>query len=1343
MNGFNKAQADRNLCKNHSNKCERELYRICPSKLSKKELEDLYFALLENNLELKKTINSQQENVKLLSTKVQRMTASQRNNLVKENKDCCAATKAVVQEQKASIADLKKANERMSERIRVLNMRLCSAKQFLRRSPSQITSRCFKCLTAAPASMKNSSVSVLNTRRSDSIAKTAAASSQYLYNEATTRNVETDTCDLDKESSDKMCDENKCQTLMEELKQKIVNLQEELSRTHEQHSARTRALQRLQQQRGARDSDLAARLRDQDSRCNELSTQLSIEKSKVAELEMRLKAADMSAQIAKTIDTHLTNLNEFKQESSKVDQQFGTSSPLPLPNWEGTPSRLDVTEPSISRLSPDSGPSAQFKHSDDSGYTDVNRSHEYDDNSKKEFSPKGSREQSPDSGVHAEQNRGKERTANVSKVNELWDSYDEPVASNKIVEGNVSRPIKMEQLTLCLEKDKGSASTTHPINIASNMKSDSHNSLQIPGPLPVDSTETTSTSKEKPWSRAKRRFMDGKLKRDSILSTYSSNKDNENKQHGITIQNSEMSVATTQFYPNKDNIADLRLALDGSEGSLKIRGKKILSLDEANLEVENDVKRNVKTLCASNGTQIEATPVTDTAVQVELKDRSQLGTRIDNEQQIQQNIQQQLRSQQQSRQASPLSGRTYSLGGAPVTSDTDCEISSLTDLPDERDAGLVSYREPLSPGEHKATSTSEYSTSYSAPAHHGDLSDGELPALTVKKHSAELKQPSPLKPVQPMSTSQKVEEALQTIGEELARCRELLQIQRPLGYHKASKDASTSVDICPSQIALRRAVANPHIGNSLTPNCIFTLHIGTLVLSDEAVLNSRDMSLLLTWKFYVHNVGMTRMRAGRVVLFDFSTEYDVKMNNDFLNYLKYGEMPIIISELNKQDKPFASCALPLRDALLHTNKRADMSLALIEGPGMRRGRGTADALVAGDEVGVLDLWCLLRPDPALLPAINRAIARPSPLMSNSKSSFGNIYNNNTDIMKRIIEDDQSNEERLLQDLDIHLGNRAGRSQMGVERNIQQNDIKPMTGLAKMEDKQLVARRLSQKSHRPSLTKKRCSKQSNNEILTKRDACGTNTMKSVYKNVVRPHTESMEIDEPPELYYETSDDQELYQTQSFGITILWLALNEECEAMTNPSVQRLYVAYSLLGRSGAEYETPVSLPKPKNYMDKCEFNFKKLFQVNDCDLPLLGHMAKCRSANVSSPDPKDCIIFSVISEPPEDPLGLDSCEDIGYAYLYLGDVLSCSAGCDSYTDVVPLRSVYNDGAVCGVLALKIGGLDMVRKCLLLSTSQKDLSISFCIWAYGKSDVLVALNRDKNAQLIGPRAMAFRR
>lgn len=73
---------------------------------------------------------------------------------------------------------------------------------------------------------------------------------------------------------------------------------------------------------------------------------------------------------------------------------------------------------------------------------------------------------------------------------------------------------------------------------------------------------------------------------------------------------------------------------------------------------------------------------------------------------------------------------------------------------------------------------------------------------------------------------------------------------------------------------------------------------------------------------------------------------------------------------------------------------------------------------------------------------------------------------------------------------------------------------------------------------------------------------------------------------------TTEYLERIRTRSIYITVLWVALNEDCDAMNNPRVQRIYVAYSFLSYSGAELETPNSLPKPEHYMDKCYFNFEK-------------------------------------------------------------------------------------------------------------------------------------------------------
>lgn len=50
------------------------------------------------------------------------------------------------------------------------------------------------------------------------------------------------------------------------------------------------------------------------------------------------------------------------------------------------------------------------------------------------------------------------------------------------------------------------------------------------------------------------------------------------------------------------------------------------------------------------------------------------------------------------------------------------------------------------------------------------------------------------------------------------------------------------------------------------------------------------MQLMLTWQFFDQTVAMTRMRTGRVIHFDFSTEYDVQLTDDFLDYMKFVSM---------------------------------------------------------------------------------------------------------------------------------------------------------------------------------------------------------------------------------------------------------------------------------------------------------------------------------------------------------------------------------------------------------------------------------------------------------------------
>ncbi|XP_052737542.1 centromere protein F-like [Bicyclus anynana] len=324
-------------CTNHAARSDKDISRICPSKQSRRELEDIYFSLQENNTQLKKTVNGQLEHIKLLTTKVHRMTV-QKNAFVSQNKECCTRAKAFLSEQKETIENLKKTNERLSDRIRILNMRLCSAKQFLKRSSTPSAVRCIKLTPNASIKLllikyhtlnsvlcfRNSSIIALNTKESDLNVRTEASSSHLLNKRESTTNI---AAEMDStEIKDEPCQQNKCRTTIDELKQKIVNLEEELTKTHEQYSERMCKLEEeMQELRGEnyrmkalkaesehrmeteekKSEGLLQKLRNTEAQCVNLVTELQIEKSKVLELETQVKSADISSQVAEALEKHL------------------------------------------------------------------------------------------------------------------------------------------------------------------------------------------------------------------------------------------------------------------------------------------------------------------------------------------------------------------------------------------------------------------------------------------------------------------------------------------------------------------------------------------------------------------------------------------------------------------------------------------------------------------------------------------------------------------------------------------------------------------------------------------------------------------------------------------------------------------------------------------------------------------------------------------------------------------------------------------------------------------------------------------------------------------------------
>ncbi|XP_063617019.1 uncharacterized protein LOC134790150 isoform X2 [Cydia splendana] len=342
-------QNDNNMCNKHAARCDKEHHR--PSNLSKRELEDLYYSLLDSNLELKRTINAQNEKNRILSTKVQRMTSLTKTYT---GRDCCAAAKAVISEQRAGIADLTKANEALADRIRKLSMQLCTARQFLKQNHGN---RSYKSFSNTHNSLKiNSSMSLQN---KSSVAEQDPPSTRT----AETNTLVNDQEKVEKKDAETVCSVIKCRSIEEQFKQKIEEL-EEVSRLQS-------AVMRARSEQSLRNKDSLELVRGHISEAEkaELETQLSIEKRKVAELQMQVKAAELSEQVAKTVENHLSTT--YPREEKQLRQTspercsacsnmiIGETSPRPVPTitLTKTPNELTVPDDKLSK-------------SDDSGYAD-------------------------------------------------------------------------------------------------------------------------------------------------------------------------------------------------------------------------------------------------------------------------------------------------------------------------------------------------------------------------------------------------------------------------------------------------------------------------------------------------------------------------------------------------------------------------------------------------------------------------------------------------------------------------------------------------------------------------------------------------------------------------------------------------------------------------------------------------------------------------------------------------------------------------------------------------------------------------------------------------------------
>nr|XP_032528742.1 uncharacterized protein LOC116778816 isoform X3 [Danaus plexippus plexippus] len=1372
-------------CKSHTARNEKDIYRICPSKISKRELEDLYFALLEQNVQLKTTINDQKDQIKILNTRLQRMTA-QKPGTGAYNKDFSGAGRGIINEQKECIADLKKDNERLSERVRLLNMRLCSAKQFLRRSPSQSASRCVRCIIP-DTSAKNLSTSALNSKRSEGNLKTEISTSQLVEDESPLQLPEITSSQAEIPVQDEPCQRNKCRVEMDELKGKIASLENEMSSLQSSWSSRADELQSLLSSARAehatcpnRLAALTTDLGGTRTLADELTSQLQLERARVGELEAQLRAARIDYNVALVAEG-------LKNQSHKLSDVSKVNPPVTvLSDWEDSP---PIVVPNNSGISVVNEENANDRMQESADGETKNKNHTNHKNERAvalqtqgDFiltqiaslqsqldGLKLTIGERPAESLAADSSLSHDifSTLRLKTVTDIVkppepSRHDDTLVSKEFIEDEegtlVSRPQTHEENQyeqeykypipgpLSLDMPRSSLADITDIKVNNETKKrNSESSRGSKGSVRINLDNITASKNGdgrvvqdlnqngqedvfKKFRRSSFRFpFDRKQSKDLAVrygqtQTYGSQEDNREEAKKVSI-----GINTERPYDQDLGRNDHDRPGDHND---QVATRKIRYMSEENTQVGEEPGTSVG--CdetTENGAQRSSRDRNQRTNSVEIQCDGPSHTREPHTGSTKKEFPESAADEGNYVQLcsghavmcpcpalapSPRSVRTCAggLAAAPpnilrlcrcgdrvnrhtphtstatpepprpsTASPTPCpydetvtisgpsspdttEPGATCDLDTQRtdETGPTDY---ISPGEEKATSTLSESygtTDYSC------LSEGEVPAEGGKRLSAT--EDKMLEAIG--SRSDKMEEALRAISEELTRCRELLQGRGAVHSPKTSREVSMMTEeVVP--IALKRADAKLRLRDSYTPKCIFTLHVGTVVLSDQAVLLSHDKSLLLTWRFYNQTPSMTRLLAGRVMNFDFSTEYDLKITEHFLYYLKHEEMPITISEMDKQDEAFAICSLPLRDALLHPNRRVDMSLALVAGRQMTRERGSADC----EEAGVLDVWCMLRVDPSALPAINTAIIRPSSLKSQQHSSS---------IMEQMLDDDQSSDYRYSRDLhrrskrtseDVQ-SSRSEAMDKAPELNHSLNEVienEVKSTIRSVNDfKQAVAKKSNDSTNIYEMLKnKKWNRRSTQNSQKPQDG-------SRQKSVTicnQPRQSSVNRRTISQANTVVSTDENL---QSLDITIQWLALNEDCKAMIDPNVRRLYVAYTFLGRSGADMETPVSLPKPKHYMDKCHFLFKKTFIVNECDMVTLGHLAQCHEP-ANEPDPQCAVVFSVVSEPAEDPLGLDSCEDIGST--------------ETYNGVLVVRDPR--GVDCGALALRLDGLTLLRRC----------------------------------------------
>ncbi|XP_047474176.1 protein fantom-like [Penaeus chinensis] len=153
-----------------------------------------------------------------------------------------------------------------------------------------------------------------------------------------------------------------------------------------------------------------------------------------------------------------------------------------------------------------------------------------------------------------------------------------------------------------------------------------------------------------------------------------------------------------------------------------------------------------------------------------------------------------------------------------------------------------------------------------------------------------------------------------------------------------------------------------------------------------------------------------------------------------------------------------------------------------------------------------------------------------------------------------------------------------------------------------------------------------------------------------------------------------------------VEVCSLTLHSDSSISQDPTVELLFVDYhGFLGLPPDQLETPHSLPKPP---PGCviNFNFGQEFSLDEKRYP-----SRLKSL-IDLMKNRGIIKFTVTSEPPEHLQDTHDCQDLGYAYVNLHDLLK--RGQDLCETPLTVKSV-EDGSQLGTLCITLVVVDVLR------------------------------------------------